>query len=383
MRLAFDATSLIGARTGVGVFAAELLDRLPGRPELDVVAYGVTWRGRDALADAVPAGIDIVGRPMAARPLRQAWRRADHPCIEHWTGPVDVVHGPNFVVPPTRDAAELVTVHDLTCVRFPELCTADTLEYPDLIRRALRRGATIHTPSSFVAEEIRDAFAVAADRVVVIPNGVRRPADAGAGTDASTGRRLAGGDRYLLAVGTVEPRKDLPLLVEAFDLLTHDDVGSPGADGSDDLRLVIAGADGWGADALTAAIDRSPARDRVIRLGWVSEDQRAALLRGAAVAVFPSVYEGFGLPPLDAMATDTPVVATSTGAVPEVVGDAALLVPTGDADALAGAIHRVLSDPELADRLRGRGHDRVSRYDWDDTADRMVDLYRRLGADRT
>jgi len=377
MRLAFDATSLIGARTGVGVFASEVLRRLPGRSDLDIVAFGVTWKGREALGPAVPEGIEVVGRPMAARPLRQAWRRADHPAIELWTGPIDVVHGPNFVVPPARNAAELVTVHDLTCLRYPEMCTADTLEYPDLIRRALRRGATIHTVSTFVADEVREAFGVDGDRVVVIPNGVRAPAAEGPGTDAAAGRALAGTDHYLVAIGTVEPRKDLPRLVDAFTRLT-----ASGSAVASDLHLVIAGADGWGADALTDAIAASSARDRIVRLGWVSDDQRVALLRGAAATVFPSVYEGFGLPPLDAMATDTPVVATAAGAVPEVVGDAARLVPPGDADALAAAVEEVLADPEVADALRRRGRERVTRFDWDDTADRLVDLYRRL-ADRT
>ena len=318
---------------------------------------------------SLPRGIDVVGRPMAARPLRQAWRRSDHPRIQRWTGPIDVVHGPNFVVPPAGPAAELVTVHDLTCIRFPELCTADTLEYPALIRRAVRRGATIHTVSAFVADEVRDAFSVDGDRVVVIPNGVRPPPE-GEGTDAATGHQLAGGTRYLLAVGTVEPRKDLPLLVEAFDRLA--------GDGDDELRLVIAGADGWGAEALGAAIARSPFRSRIVRLGWVTEAQRAALIRGAAAAVFPSVYEGFGLPPLDAMAIGTPVIATAVGAVPEVVGDAAELVPGGDPDALADAIHRVLTDPDRAEQLRRRGHERAGRYDWDATADQLVGLYRRL-----
>jgi glycosyltransferase involved in cell wall biosynthesis len=370
MRLAFDATSLIGARTGVGVFASEVLDRLPGRPDLDVVAFGVTWRGREALGPSVPDGVEVVGRPMAARPLRQAWRRADHPAIENWTGPIDVVHGPNFVVPPARHAAELVTVHDLTCVRYPEMCTSDTLEYPDLIRRALRRGATIHTVSEFVADEVRDAFGVHGDRVVVVPNGVRPPPADGPGADAATGRTLAGTDRYVVAVGTVEPRKDLPLLVDAFSRLPPT------------TTLVIAGADGWGADALSDAIARSSARARIVRLGWVSDEQRVALLRGAAATVFPSIYEGFGLPPLDAMATDTPVIATAAGAVPEVVGHAARLVPTGDADALAAAIDEVLTDPDLADELRQRGRVRVAQFDWDDTADRLVELYRRLAADR-
>jgi glycosyltransferase involved in cell wall biosynthesis len=374
VRLGFDATSLIGARTGVGVFASEVLARLPGRDDLEVVVFGVTWRGRDALAGAVPAGVEVVGRPMAARPLRQAWRRADQPPIEWWTGPIDVVHGPNFVVPPARDAAEIVTVHDLTCVRFPELCTVDTLEYPDLIRRAIARGATVHTVSEFVADEVGEAFGLSADRIVVIPNGVRPPPDPGPTTDAAHGRSLAGGPRYLLAVGTVEPRKDLPLLVEAFDRLT--------ANGEPELRLVIAGADGWGAEALTSAIGSSPARERIVRLGWVSDDQRVALLRGASVMVFPSIYEGFGMPPLDAMATGTPVVATSAGAVPEVVGDAAVLVPTGDADALADAIGRVLEDVELADELRRRGHQRTHAFGWDVAADRLVDLYRRLAPAR-
>ncbi|MGZ4706880.1 MAG: glycosyltransferase family 4 protein [Acidimicrobiales bacterium] len=380
MRLAFDATSLIGARTGVGVFASEVLARLAGRPDLEVVAFGVTWRGRDALASSVPPGIRIVGRPMAARPLRQAWRRSDHPTVEHWTGRVDVVHGPNFVVPPTRHAAEVVTVHDLTCIRFPELCTPDTLEYPDLIRRAIRRGATIHTVSAFVGDEVRDAFGVPTEQVVVIPNGVRVPPPVGPGTDAAAGRALAGlgpedAGSYLLAVGTVEPRKDLPLLVDAFGLLGSAMSETP-------LRLVIAGPDGWGAEALAAAIARSPVRDRIVRLGWVSDDQRVALLRGAAAMVFPSIYEGFGLPPLDAMATGTPVIATAAGAVPEVVGEAAVLVPPGDAEALADAIADVLDDPGLADRLRQRGHERVAGFDWDDTTDQLVALYRRLAAAR-
>ena len=122
---------------------------------------------------------------------------------------------------------------------------------------------------------------------------------------------------------------------------------------------------------------------RAVSLGWVSGEQRVALLRGAAVMVFPSVYEGFGLPPLDAMATGTPVVATAAGAVPEVVGDAATLVPTGDADALADAIGRLLDDHELAEELERRGHERIQAFDWDVAADRLVDLYRRLAPTRS
>jgi hypothetical protein len=164
MRVAFDATALLGRRTGIGNCTAEVIKRLP-RPDLDLVAFAVSARGAGALTTMVPTGVSTVTRPMAARPLRAAWRRNNHPKIEWWTGPVDVVHGPNFVVPPSR-AAEIVTVHDLTCVRFPELCTSDTLQLPSLIERAISRGAWVHTVSSFVADEVIAHFEASLGRSV-------------------------------------------------------------------------------------------------------------------------------------------------------------------------------------------------------------------------
>ncbi len=369
MRVAFDATALLGPRTGVGVVATEVLTRLARVEDLDVTAFGITWRGRSELARSVPAGVATARRPMAARPLRVAWARLDLPPIEWWTGPVDLVHSPNYVVPPARGAAELMSVHDLTFVHFPELCTADTLAYPPLIRRALRRGASIHTGSEFVAEEIRHTFGLAPERVTVVPYGVTELAAPGPGTDAAAGRRLAGAERFVLALGTVEPRKDLPSLVRAFGAL---------ADAHPDVSLVVAGPDGWGADALSSAIAASPHRDRIRRLGWVSDDQRAALLRGASVYAYPSIYEGFGLPPVEAMAAGTPVVTTRAGSLPEVVGDAATVVAPGDVDALGQAIADLLDDDALAQSRRAAGLARSRRYSWEATTEGLVELYRRL-----
>ncbi len=163
----------------------------------------------------------------------------------------------------------MVTVHDLTPVRFPELCTADTLAYPGLIRRALRGGAWIHTPSQFVADEVVEAFDADPERVVAIPNGVTEIGPDSPGRDAAEGERLAGSGRYLLAIGTIEPRKDLPWLVDAFDVV---------AASHPDVSLVVAGPDGWGVDDFDRAVARATHRARVVRLGWVDPDQRAALL---------------------------------------------------------------------------------------------------------
>ena len=364
LRVAIDATSIVGSRTGVGVFTHALLQELARRPDVDAAGYVMSWRAWRTVGAALPPGVRRIRRSMPPQPLRWCWLRADLPPAEWWTGAVDVVHGTNYVVPPTRRAAAVMTVHDLTAVRFPELCEADPLFYPRLIRRALARGAWVHTVSSFVAGEVVDLLGADPERVVVVPEAV--PPVAPVAPEA--GRQLAGAERYVLSLSTIEPRKDHLSLVRAFDRLAG---GHPG------LRLVIAGKEAWGSDRLDAAVASTRHRERISRLGYVSEADRAALLRGASVLAFPSRYEGFGLPPLEAMAAGVPVVATETGSLPEVLGDAALLVPVGDDEALADALEAALAENGLRERLVSAGHRQVARYSWERTADGLLDLYHR------
>jgi glycosyltransferase involved in cell wall biosynthesis len=345
---------------------AGLIGALVARADVDVVAYALSWRGRDALAATVPSGVRCTTRPVPARIVRECWERGlARPRAEDWTGPVDVVHATNFVAPPAR-APVVVTVHDVTFLRFPELCTPDTLRYPGLLRRAIARGAIVHTPSEFVAGEVRDLLGAPSDRVVAIHSGVPSVL----GGDPARGRALARHDHYVLALGTVEPRKNLTTLVQAFNRVAADDA---------DLALVLAGPPGWDSARVQAAVDAGAARDRVVQTGFVDDRDRADLLAGAAVFAYPSVYEGFGFPPLEAMQCGVPVVAGDAGALPEVLGDAALLVAPTDVDALAAAVVRLaaLGEGERHARVT-RGLAQVARYDWATTAARMVDLYRRI-----
>lgn len=361
LRVAVDATSLLEPTTGVGAFTGALLAGLSTRPDLAVTAFPVSVRGRARLRSRVPAGVRVVAPPLPARVLHGAWHRWGFPPIDPAIGHHDVVHGPNFVVPPSR-AARVATVHDLTAVHFPRLVRSPTLRYPDLIERAAREGAWIHTVSHAVRGEVVAELGVDPERVVAVPNGFD-PVEG----DAAEGLRLAGGRPYVLAVGTVEPRKDLPTLVRAVDRLGE----------GTDVTVVHVGGDGWGTEALEAAVADMHHPERFRRLGRVDPVSLGHLYAGARLLAYPSVYEGFGLPVLEAMSADVPVVATDVPAVAEVAGDAALLCPVGDADSLAGGLARAWDDERWRDDAVRRGRERCGRYSWDACVDGIVDLYRR------
>ncbi len=395
VRVALDATPLLGARTGVGRFCEGALRSLgaASRDVVDVSAFAVTWRRRHLLPPLVPRGVAVHQRAMPARPLHLAWGLVDWPPAEWFVGSVDVVHGTNFVVPPTRRAARVVTVHDLTALRLPELCDRSSLGFPALVRRAVRQGAWVHTPSHFVAREVVGEFGAHPSKVRVVYHGVTDvpgvpgTPDAAHGPDepdvpdvptvteaAPASSELPGGtSRYIVAVGTIEPRKDYPGLVRAFSAV---------AGAHPDVALIVIGQDGWGASAYHDAVATSPFRERIRRLGFVTDDALAQWIGHAALLAFPSLYEGFGFPPLEAMVRGVPVVATRAGAVPEIVVDGALLVEPGQPDELAGALERVLSDDALRGDLVSKGRCRAARFTWEACGAGLTELYLEAAGER-
>lgn len=365
--VALDGTQLLGPRTGIGTAVLGLFEGLAARPEVSVKGYALSARGWRGLPAALPAGVQPVFRPLPAEALLRLWSVTDLVPVEVWAGRVDVVHGTNYVVPPARRAARIVSVWDMTPVRYPELCTATSLRYPHLVRRAVARGAWVHTGSGFVAAEITEHFGVAPERVKVVAPPVWQagsPEHARQAGDPPARPVRDDGPPYILFIGASEPRKDLPTLVAAFDALAarHPDI---------ELRLV--GPPGWAEDAVAEAIERAAHRERIRRLGWVPDI--SGVIAGAALLAYPSLYEGFGLPPLEAMSAGVPVVATTAGSVPEVTAGAALLVAPRDPDALAAAMQVVLDDPEARSRMIAAGRARAAQFTVERAAGELARVY--------
>ena len=360
MKLAVDATSLLTPRTGIGVFTSELLRALAGRQDMQVSVFNTSPRGRGRgwLPSDIGDGVHEVPGRMPTGGVRWLWDSLSVPRLEWLAGEAEVVHGPNYRVPPTSRAAPVVSVHDVSFEHGPPIGSPAGRAHRRSVRAAVRAGAWIHADSEYVAAEVRDIYPIEPYRVVAVPLGVRLP---------SQGPHPAPGAPYVLALGSADRRKDLTTLVAAFDAL---------AAANRDLRLIHAGPGGNASSDLDDAVARSHHRDRILRLGWVDDGKRSALIEQAAAVAYPSLYEGFGLVVLEAMAAGRPVVTTPVAAIPEVAGDAALYADAGDADALAGHLQRVLDDQELAAELGARGRSRAAGFTWERTADGLIDIYR-------
>lgn len=356
--VAVDAGPLHGPLSGVGTATAGLLDGLGGVASVEVVRYVLSARA------TLPPGVRRL--PLPAGLAHRVWARAPIPRVDRWLRPAQVVHGTNYVVPPSG-LPRLVSVYDCWFLRHPGEVSPVVRRAGEVLRRAVRGGAVVHASSEATATEVRTLLGTS--RVHVVPLGAPEPQPSGPVPDAPAAAARFGGRRFVLALGTTERRKNLPTLVRAVGRL-----------GDAAVELVIAGGDGDDLPAIEAAVAALPSPGRVHLLGRVDDATRDWLLANAAVLAYPSLDEGFGFPLLEAMAAGAPVVASTAGSIPEVAGDAAVLVDPTDTDGLAAALRRVLDDSTERERLVALGRVQVGRFRWEETAKAMAALYHALAA---
>ncbi len=351
MRVAFDFTPVRLNPAGTGRYARGIATALAAEPGVELIAVEATRRSPHG-----PAGRALLGlhRELVHYPaLLDRRARA--------LG-ADVIHVPAALGPLRPRTPTFVSIHDVLPLRQPELFTrVNTIHARTLLRLVARSATRVLTGSEHARGEIIELLGLDPGRVEAIPYGIDPVFGPREVDDERLARRYGLRRPYVLATGTLEPRKNLRAVLDALPALP------------DGVQLAVAGGHGWRAAEIEHALERHAGR--AVRLGFVSDEALAELYSGAACFVFPSLSEGFGLPPLEAMACGAPVVCTDRTSVPEIVGDGARLVDPEDVSAIAAAVNEVLGDPPLAADLAARGRARAATFTWKRAAARTRAAY--------
>jgi glycosyltransferase involved in cell wall biosynthesis len=382
LRLSLDVSAVPADPVGAGRYTIHLAEALSRRPDVALRLWSrrddaARWEAVAGVGRALDGGDASTVRAVAPgrRPLRLAWEQVRLPGLLRATD-AQVHHGPHYTMPERARLPRVVTIHDLTFFDHPEWHEQSKVRFfRRAIETAARSASALVCVSAITAARL-EAICHPVGKVFVIPHGVDhgefRPHEPSPGSDDELLTRLGVRPPYIVFVGTLEPRKAVPDLVAAFDRM---------ADAQPDLSLVLVGGAGWGLPDIDRSIAESGHAERVVRTGYVAARAVPALLRRAAVAAYPSIEEGFGLPALEALACGTPLVTTRGTAMAEVSGEAALLVSPGAVDDLARALEAQLAGgPEVEGRRR-RGIELAAGYTWESCAARHMDAYRFAAAE--
>ena len=375
LRVGFDATPAVRQGGGIGRYTRELLRALG---EVDTsteyrLFYAAPSGAPGHALPPLPANFSVRHLPFDDIWLARVWHRARAPLPVDWiTGPIDLFHSPDFTLPPTRRSTRtLLTVHDLSFVRDPDSAVPVLRAYLNqVVPRSVARADRVLADSQATRDDLIALYRTPPEKISVLYSGVNpvfQPVRDPAALAAVRARYGLGQAPFILAVGTLQPRKNFARLVQAFALLD-----------TPEANLVIAGGKGWLYDAIFAEVERQRLGPRVIFPGFVADDDLPALYSAASVLAYPSTYEGFGLPILEAYACGTPVVTSTASCLPEVAGGGALLAPPTDVAALAEALSRAYGDSALRARLIQAGAARARQFSWQNSARQLLELYQQL-----
>ena len=380
MRVGIDVTAALTQGGGIGRYTRELVHALVATnfdPDISFTLFSARTPVTTPILDPLPRGRSVVHRPaiLSEKWLYRLWYRFRLPIpIQVMAGQMDIFHSPDFVLPPVwGNIPTLLTVHDLSFVHYPETFTPALVNYlNDVVPRSVKRATHILADSKSTKEDLQSAWGVSKDKITVLYSGVNtrfRPATNENRLSDLRQRYQLGAAPFLLTVGTVQPRKNYRMLIQAFaplaDKLPH--------------NLVIAGGKGWLYDDIMSEVNHHQLEGRVLFTGFVEDDDLPALYSAATLFVFPSLYEGFGLPLLEAMACGVPIINSDSSSLPEVAEGVTIQLPPDHPKAWTEAMQWLLDDPVRRAQLVAAGFNRSKQFTWEKSARRLLNIYHELG----
>jgi glycosyltransferase involved in cell wall biosynthesis len=361
MRILVDYRPALRARTGVGEYIHELTRAYTAAYSDPVLVFTSSWKDRPDPGLAGELSARVVDRRIPVQVLNWLWHRAGWPPVEWLAGPLDVAHAAHPLLIPARRAAQVVTIHDLFFLDSPARTRAEIRrDYPDLAASHARRADAIVTSSRHVKNLIASRFDLEPERIYLCAPGAPTWHHLGQAPHVP-----AGG--VILFLGTLEPRKNIGALLDAYALLLERRPDAP--------ALVLAGAASAEAGPWLDRLEHAPLRGRATHRGYVPQDQREALYASARLLVLPSLDEGFGLPALEAMSAGVPVVVSNRGSLPEVVGTAGMQIDPADVRTLAEAMEKMVFDTEWSVTLACAGLERARAFTWSAAATALRQAY--------
>lgn len=376
-RIGIDFTSALTQGGGIGRYTRELVHALVSEQnDNHYQLFSARITESYPVPNPLPVGTHVSYKPapLTERWLYRLWYRARLPLPVQWImGRLDLFHSPDFVLPPVQgDIPTLLTVHDLSFIHYPEVYPTALVSYlNDVVPWSVERATHILADSVATKNDLHAVWDVPEQKVTVLYSGVNenfKPQRSVGETAAVRARYKLGERPFVLAVGTIQPRKNYQMLIRAFKMVAEQ---MP-------HMLVIAGGKGWMEEEMIAEIQRQGLQERVIFSGFVDDDDLPALYRGASLLVFPSLYEGFGLPIIEAMASGLPALISNASCLPEVGGEAAVQLPPTDEAGWTHAILALLQDERKLESMKAAGIERAKLFTWKRAAKQLLTLYHSL-----
>lgn len=377
MKIGIDVTAAITQGGGIGRYTRELIFALTAVDQHTEFHF---FAAKNLTASPVPdpipqaKNVQLHTAPFDERWLYRLWYRLRLPLsVQAFTGGLDLFHSPDFVLPPVHGRIPtLLTVHDLSFVHYPETFPERLVSYLNrVVPWSVGRATHILADSQATKDDLTAVWQTPPEKITVLYSGVHarfQPVTEGAKLTAVRQRYQLGDAPYILAVGTVQPRKNYQMLIRAFQPIAQ----------THPHHLVITGGKGWLMEEMLAEVARQGLHGRVHFPGFVADDDLPVLYSGAALFVFPSLYEGFGLPLLEAMGCGVPIITSNASSLPEVAGEATMQLSPHDQEGWTTAVHDLLASPQERTRLVAAGFRQVRRFTWEQSARQLHDLYQQL-----